>query len=301
MKEQFIEANGLTFCFEARGNPCHEPVLLVMGLGAQMTLWPPELIQALVDQGYYVIRFDNRDIGRSTELSARIKQPIPLAFTRFRLGLPVDAAYTLHDMADDAVALLDALGLSQAHIVGASMGGMISQIIGVTHAKRVKSLTLIMTSNNSPKLPLPDIKTLWYLNGGGIKGHSEEAVIKRLLGFWSVAQSPNWPMPEAALRERIRADYQRSYRPSGVLRQMRAILATGSLSNITKQIARPVNIIHGASDPLIRPKAAQILSHQIPHATLTLIEGMGHDLPEPVIPQITRAMGLEDRGLMKGA
>ncbi|WP_166268790.1 alpha/beta hydrolase [Marinobacter caseinilyticus] len=287
-----IEANGLSFCVETRGDPAGQPVIFVMGLAAQMTLWPEPLLDAYVEAGYRVIRFDNRDIGLSTHLNHRLKGHPVGVMMRHRLGLEVDAPYTLRDMAQDVVALMDAMALPSAHLVGVSMGGMISQLVASSRPERVASLTLIMTSTNSPKLPMPQPRLIWKLAGVGARGHDEGAVVERSLAFWKAIQSPGFPPREEEVRARIIRDYRRSYHPAGILRQTRAILATGSLASTTRRIRVPTLIVHGKSDPLVRPVAAEQLKYLVPHARLELIDGMGHDLPEPMLKTFA-AMSLE--------
>lgn len=290
--EQRIEANGLFFCVESRGNPEGEPVIFVMGLAAQMTLWPEALLEAYVAAGYRAIRFDNRDIGLSTHLKDRLTGHPVSVMARHRLGLEIDAPYSLRDMAADVVALMAAMGLASANLVGVSMGGMISQIVAAQWPERVRSLTLIMTSTNSPRLPLPQPKLIWKLAGVGAKGHDETAVVARSLDFWKAIQSPGFPPREDDVRARITRDFRRSYHPAGILRQTRAIMATGSLSSMTRRIRVPTLIIHGKSDPLVRPVAAEQLKYLLPHARLEMVEGMGHDLPEPLLQNFAN-MSLE--------
>ncbi|MDX1636074.1 MAG: alpha/beta hydrolase [Marinobacter sp.] len=279
----YIDSNGLRLCVETRGNPDGEPVLFIMGLAAQMTLWPEALLDAYAEAGYRVIRFDNRDIGLSSHLKDRLTGHPVKVMARHRLGLPVDSPYTLHDMAADVCGLVDALGLGSVHLVGVSMGGMISQVLAASFPEKVRTLTLIMTSTNSPRLPLPQPRLIWKLAGVGAKGHHEEAVVERSLAFWRAIQSPGFPPREEEVRDRIVRDYRRSYHPAGILRQTRAILATGSLSSMTRRIRVPTVIIHGSDDPLVRPVAAEQLKYLIPHARLERIRGMGHDLPAPLL------------------
>ncbi len=198
--------------------PEGEPVLFIMGLGAQMTLWPEALLDHYADEGYYVIRFDNRDIGLSSHLKDRLDGHPVAMMARSRVGLPIPAPYTLRDMAADAVGVLDALGLGSAHLVGVSMGGMISQVVASVWPERVRSATLIMTSTNSPRLPMPRSKLIWRLAGIGAKGHDEAAVVARSLEFWKVIQSPAFPPDEEDVRARLIRDYRRSYHPAGILR-----------------------------------------------------------------------------------
>ncbi|MFO7992547.1 MAG: alpha/beta hydrolase [Marinobacter sp.] len=293
MPESFhIQADNLSFCVETRGNPDGEPVIFVMGLGAQMTLWPEALLDEYVSEGYRVIRFDNRDIGLSSHLKDRLEGHPVAVMARHRMGLPIPAPYTLHNMADDVCEVMDALALGSAHLVGVSMGGMISQLVAANHPERVRSATLIMTSTNSPRLPMPRSQLIWRLAGIGAKGHDEASVVARSLDFWKAIQSPGFPPREQEVRDRIVRDYRRSYHPAGILRQTRAILATGSLSSATRRIRVPVSVIHGRDDPLVRPVAAEQLAYLMPHARIEMIAGMGHDLPEPLLPQFA-AIGFE--------
>lgn len=283
---RYIESNGLTFCVEERGDPQGPPLLLIMGLGAQMTLWPEPMLERYARQGFRVIRYDNRDIGLSSAINASLGGHPLAAMARFRLGLKTDAPYTLHDHARDAVGLMDALGIDSAHVKGVSMGGMIGQLLAATHPERVRSLALVMTSNNSPRMPMPKPDVLWWLQGGGIRGHDEEAAVARGLGLWKHIQSPAYPRDLVATEHHVRADYRRSYRPKGILRQMRGILATGDLSDFSRRIRMPTMILHGTADPLIRPQAARRLHRLIPGARLHWIRGMGHDMPDELIDRM---------------
>ena len=279
---RMITANGLDFCVQELGDPDGEPLLLIMGLGAQMTLWPDTLLDEYVRAGFRVIRYDNRDIGLSSEVDARLRGKPLAAMARYKFRLPVDAPYTIHDHARDALGILDALGISSAHIKGVSMGGMIGQILAARCPDRVKSLTLVMSSTNSPRLPTPKPRVVWALQGGSIRGHDEDSAVARSLALWQLIQSPLYPRDPLELEQRVRRDYRRSYRPRGILRQMRGILATGDLSSISRTIQVPTAVVHGTADPLVRPAAAHQLAKLIPGAQLHLIDGMGHDLPEPL-------------------
>ncbi|MBU6951164.1 MULTISPECIES: alpha/beta fold hydrolase [unclassified Hahella] len=287
-REQYLKVNSIQICYEELGDPDGEPMLLIMGLACQMTAWPPEFLEPLVEAGYRLIRLDNRDIGHSSEIECPHRVPVPVDFVRSKLGLPVTASYTLYDMADDAIALLDALKVERAHLVGVSMGGMISQIVAARQPQRIKSLTLMMTSNNSPKQPMPDLGTLWRINGGGVRGHHQEAALRRGVAFWETVQSPSFPTPKERILQRIARDYQRSYRPKGIVRQMRAILATGSLEKLARSITMPTLILHGSADPLMKPKNGQMLKQSIAHARLEMIPGWGHDLPLPLLPKLAQ-------------
>jgi pimeloyl-ACP methyl ester carboxylesterase len=285
-QSRYIDANGLTFCVETRGDPSGEPVLFIMGLAAQLTLWPANLLNIYADAGYHVICFDNRDIGLSSHIDERLTGHPAMVMAKHRLGMAINAPYTLHDMAADTAALLDAMLLDSVHVVGVSMGGMIAQLLAANFPARVRTLTLIMTSSNSPRLPLPKPGVILKLIGMAAKGDDEHNVIDRGLAFWNTIGSPDYPPREEELRARLLRDYRRSYRPAGIRRQMRAIMATGSLVPIAPCIEADTAIIHGTADPLIRPVAADELKELLPHANLEKIKGMGHDLPEAVLPDI---------------
>jgi pimeloyl-ACP methyl ester carboxylesterase len=286
--EGTVSANNMNIHYLDMGDVQAEPVLMVMGLACQMTAWPESLLNQLLSAGYRVIVYDNRDIGLSTEVGARLKSAPPLAFLKFRLGLPVDAPYTLYDMAADADGLLSALGIDAAHLVGVSMGGMITQILGACYPARVRSATIIMSSDNHRRNPAPDLRVLWRLNGGGIKGHDLASVTARGLAFWQVVQSPDYPADPDQVRARIAQNYHRSYRPAGILRQMRAIMATGDLRSLHDKITQPVQIIHGEADPLVKLPCAQQLADRISHSDLHVIRGMGHDLPDQLMPRFAQ-------------
>jgi pimeloyl-ACP methyl ester carboxylesterase len=284
--EQYVSSGKLSLCYEVIGESDAIPIVLLMGLACQMTAWPPEFIEPLVAAGRRVVRMDNRDIGKSSEVPVALKGPVPLAFARFKLGLPVSAAYRLQDLATDTLRVLDAQGIARAHFIGVSMGGMIAQILAASAPERVRSLSLMMTSDNSPRLPMPDMATLWKMNGGGIKGHDREAALQRGVAFWKTVASPAYHTPEERVVQRITRDYLRSYRPAGIVRQMRAVLATGSIEKYSRAIKAPTLILHGAADPLVRPQAARRLADIIPGAHLEIIPGWGHDLPLPLCARL---------------
>lgn len=284
--EAKVRSNGIDIHYVDMGNLQAEPVLLVMGLACQLTAWPDSLVTQLLDAGYRVIVFDNRDIGLSTEIDARLNNAPPVAFLKFKLGLSVQAPYSLFHMAEDAVGLLSALGIDSAHIVGVSMGGMITQILSACYPQRVRSATIIMSSDNHRSNPTPDLQVLWKLNGGGIKGHDLDAATARGLAFWQVVQSPDYPTDSEQVRLRIQQNYHRSYRLAGILRQMRAIMATGNLRPLHDKILQPVQVIHGDADPLVKLPCGQSLADRIRHSEFHVVKGMGHDLPDKLMPRI---------------
>ncbi|MCI0749641.1 MAG: alpha/beta fold hydrolase, partial [Nevskiales bacterium] len=278
-------ANGIRLEYETFGNPTRPPLLLIMGLGGQLIHWPDEFCQALARAGHYVIRYDNRDSG----LSSRVEYPWKIGLVRASaaswLGLPIRAPYTLDDMADDALGLLDALKLSKVHVVGISMGGMIGQILAARHPERVKTFVSLMSSSGNPRLPGPSFKLRVRLATPPILTDRESAIrysmeTLRLIG------SPKYPADEKTLRAKTERSFDRSGFSTGLARQTLAIIASGNRVSRLKQITAPTLIIHGSDDPLIPVAAAYDLARHIPGAQLTVIPGMGHDLPAPLLPQL---------------
>lgn len=285
------EANGLELAYEDMGDVLHPPILLVMGLSAQLTMWPLGFCEQLVKQGYRVIRFDNRDIGLSTKLSQlKVTGPIWKRFLRAQFGLPSQVPYTLHDMAEDVRGLLDFLQLSSVHIVGASMGGMITQIFAGKYPERVRSVGIIFSSTNQAMLPPPSPKALKPLMSGPGKGATREQLIAHSAKFMRIISSPKYPFSDAELTSMASESIARSYHPAGVVRQFNAVLGTGSLRQFTRRIEKPAVIIHGLNDPLVRPACGKAVARAIKDSRLVMIPGMGHDLPPGVWEQITHAL-----------
>jgi len=284
-KQSFVDVKGMTFCVEERGNPLGPPIVLIMGLACQMTHWPDSLLNGLTEQGYRVIRFDNRDIGLSDKVGSSFRINTRLAYLAHKLGQHPMANYTLHDMANDTAHMMSALNIEHAHIVGVSMGGMISQLLAANYPDQVRTLTAIMSSTNAPGLPMPKTSLMLKLGKKGKVRNDMPAVTKRWQQFWQAVQSPGYPTPSADIRALMEANYLRSYSPGGTLRQIQAILATGSLEKMIQHITAPTLVIHGASDPLLRPSCGRAISKKIKGAKFRLIPKMGHDLPEQLIPQ----------------
>ena len=282
-----IEANGIKLEYETHGDRGAPPVLLIMGLGAQLTRWPEPFHRALVDAGFFVIRFDNRDIGLSTRLDHTGVPALASAALRAALGRPVEAPYRLADMAADAVGLLDGLGIGTAHIVGASMGGMIAQILAARHASRVRTLVSIMSSSGDRRLPQPDLRLRLALIRRPNPRGDREVVIDSLVALLKRISSPGFPPDDKLLRAQVAGDVARSYHPQGAGRQLLAILASGSRVPILGQITAPTLILHGAEDPLVPVAAAHDLHRRIRGAQIEIFAGMGHDLPRALIPTIT--------------
>jgi pimeloyl-ACP methyl ester carboxylesterase len=282
------KANGIELCYETFGTPDAEPLVLIMGLGAQMIHWDDEFCRDLASRGFRVIRFDNRDIGKSTRMSGgKPLRPIELLKLRIFKIAP-EAPYKLWDMARDVVGLLDALGISKAHIVGASMGGMIAQEIAMQYPDRVLSLTSIMSSTGNPKLPQATREASAILLAPPPTTKAE--YIERFGQTWKVLRGGSFPLDEAKDRERAERTYARGLNPAGVGRQLRAILASGSRKDRLGSVRAPTLVIHGTIDPLVRMEAGKDTAASIPGAKLLLVEGMGHALPIPMWPTIIGAI-----------
>ena len=268
--------------YEDMGDPADPAVLLIMGLGAQMIFWREEFCQKLIDQGLRVIRFDNRDVGLSGKLPDHHSgAPLLPRMARSFLGMASPAAYTLEDMADDAAALLDHLGVDRAHVVGASMGGMIAQVFAARHRARTRALGVIFSSNNQSALPPPGPQQLLAVLSKP-SGTGRDAIIDNAVRVTKIIGSPGFPRPDDAIRAEAVEVYDRSYYPAGVGRQFAAILGSGSLRRYNRQTTAPTVVIHGKADKLMRPSGGRAIARAIPGARLVLFDGMGHELPEPL-------------------
>lgn len=284
-----VTANGVELAYEDVGDTSDPALVMIMGFGAQLTLWPDEMFTALAAKGFRVIRYDNRDIGLSSKLDGqRVNGSFLQRIARSQLGRSSEVPYTLHDMADDAVGLLDAFELESAHIVGASMGGMISQSLAARYPARVRSLGIIFSSTNEPLLPPPAPAAIKALISGPGKGATKEQIIEHSVRAFRTIGSPDFPAAEADLRAKAKASYERSYYPAGVIRQLAAVLGTGSLKDHAKSIDSPTVVIHGTRDPLLRPACGKAVARAVKGSQLHMIEGMGHDLPDAVWPEIVR-------------
>jgi pimeloyl-ACP methyl ester carboxylesterase len=287
-------ANGIEIEYESFGDPSAPVVLLIMGLGAQMILWDEAFCEALVERGFHVVRFDNRDVGLSTKLDGAGKPSVLAAMEALRAGKPIEAPYLLADMADDAIALLDALGIEGAHVVGASMGGMIAQTIAIRHPARILSLTSIMSTTGDPDLPAPTREAMLALLTPS--PHERDAYVEHAVAAVRVLGSPGFPFDEEAVRTRSARSYDRSFHPAGFARQLVAVWASGSRTAALASVRVPALIIHGDADPLIPVAAGRATAAAIPGAELFVIEGMGHDLPRPVWDRIADAIAKHASG-----
>lgn len=284
MTERYIQANGIQLAYEEFGHPADPAVLLIMGLGTQMIAWPDELCQQLADGGYRVIRFDNRDIGLSESFDSHGKPSLALQYLMFRLRIPWQVPYDLNDMSLDALGLLDALEIESAHIVGASMGGMIGQLLAANHPTRTLTLTSIMSTSGDRSLPGTRPEVTKHLLNRPQAG--EDSYLAHALESWRLIGSPGFPPTDEELRAKLLRSYRRSYRPEGFVRQLAAIMASGNRVDALKSIRQPTLVIHGKEDPLIPVEGGIHTAKLVPYSRLELIDGMGHDLPRALIPRI---------------
>jgi pimeloyl-ACP methyl ester carboxylesterase len=282
-----VRANGITIEYDVTGAESAEPVLLIMGLGAQMTRWPQGFVDKLAAKGLRVIRFDNRDVGLSEKIEAAGLPDMPAIIQAIMAGEPPNVAYDLSDMAGDAVGLLDALGISRAHIVGASLGGMVAQLVAADHPGRSLSLTSIMSTTGNRELPPASPEAMAVLNNRGPDPTVDlEGYLDHSFKGAQVIGSPAYPPDPAALRERSLSDFNRSYYPPGFARQYAAALACPDRRPKLATIAAPTVVIHGAADPLVPLAGGRDTAASIPGAELRVIEGMGHDLPPQLFDEI---------------
>ncbi|MCF8033922.1 MAG: alpha/beta fold hydrolase [Desulfarculaceae bacterium] len=281
-------ANGIQIEYETFGDSASPALLLIAGNGAQLIFWEDEFCQSLAQNGFYVICFDNRDAGLSTKFDQAGVPDLMAAFQAAMQGKPVQAAYSLDDMADDAVGLLNALGIGKAHICGLSMGGMIAQVVACRHPEHVLSLTCIMSNTGNPQAPQGKPEALAAVMAPAPEGR--EAFIEHNLEVWRKIWSPGFPFEEQRARTFMEKSYDRSFCPQGMARQNLAIMATGDRRPLLASIKAPALIIHGSADPLIPLEAGQEAVRVIPGASFLVIEGMGHDLPQGVWERIVDAV-----------
>jgi pimeloyl-ACP methyl ester carboxylesterase len=277
-------ANGIDIAYETLGDPADPTVLLVHGLGCQLIEWDDELCRAIVDRGFHVVRFDNRDVGEST----RFDQPVDVmgVIAAVAAGEVPEVPYLLSDMAADAVGLLDHLGVDRAHVLGVSMGGMIVQTMAIEHGARLRSMTSIMSTTGDPDVGMPTGEAMSTLLSPPPQTREElQDAAVRNAGVWG---SPGL-YDEARLREVAGRKWDRGYDPAGTARQLAAILASGSRSAGLATVDVPTLVIHGTADKLVQPSGGERTAEVVPDAKLLMIEGMGHDLPPPLWGRIVDA------------
>ena len=283
MTEERARVNGVELAYETIGDSSDPPLLLVMGLGMQMIHWDRELCDLLAARGFRVIRFDNRDSGRST----KVRAPVP-NLVRGMAGLRFDAPYLLEDMADDAFGLLDHLGVEAAHVVGASMGGMIAQTMAIRRPERVLSLTSIMSTTGERRAGRPKLRVWSVLTRRAPA--DRDAYVEHFVRVFRMIGSKGFPFDEQRVRKLAAASLERGHHPAGTGRQLAAIMASGDRSDELRQLRVPTTVIHGKDDPLIPVRGGVATARAIPGAKLITVAGMGHDLPREVWPQVVDAV-----------
>ncbi|MFX0212115.1 MAG: alpha/beta fold hydrolase [Candidatus Hodarchaeota archaeon] len=287
-EESFVKVNDIEICFDTFGEVTDPPLLLIKGLGEQMIYWDEAFCEQLAVQGFFVIRFDNRDIGLSTKFEeAGVPNLMELMQSVFK-GKSVDVPYTLVDMAKDTVGLMEALNINSAHLVGASMGGMIAQTVAIHFPERVRTLTSIMSSTGNPELPQPEPEVFSILITPPPYDRAE--YIEYSINTWRLLQGSTYPIDEAYIRERSAIAFDRSFYPIGTGRQMAAIIASGSRKEALKEVNIPTLVIHGDADPLVPVEGGKETAEVIPETKLMIIEGMGHSIPDEIAPQIIEAI-----------
>lgn len=281
------DAHGIRIAYDTFGAPSDPALLLIMGLGRQLVFWDAAFCEKLAERGLYVIRFDNRDTGMSTKFEQAGAPDIMTIYNALMQGQPVKVPYTLDDMADDAVGLLDAMGIEKAHILGISMGAAITQIIGYRYPGRVLSLIPVMGTTGNPKLPPPTPEAMNTLMTP--VPEKRQDVIEHAVETWKVIWG-SLAYDEADVREKAAMEYDRGLCPQGLARQLAAILAHGNRKPHLASITAPTLVIHGSEDPLIPVEGGRDIAEAIPGAQIRIIEGMGHSLPKAVWPEIVAAI-----------
>ncbi len=288
MSAAFVPANGIQLCYETFGDPANPPMVLIMGLAAQMIIWDDEFCAQLAARGFWVVRFDNRDIGMSTRFpkarTPRFAEMMLAQVTRIKFRVP----YTLRDMAADTIGLMDALGIRSAHVVGASMGGAIAQELAFLYPARVRSLTSIMAPTGDPRLPGATPRALARL--GKKVPLDREGYVREYVATWRVLAGDHFPFNAERTARQGAASYDRGINPPGVARQMLAIIASGNRKKTQRGLKVRTLVIHGTSDPLVPDEHGRHTALTIPGARLLLIEGMGHSFPREVWPRIIDAI-----------
>ncbi|MFN8194326.1 MAG: alpha/beta fold hydrolase [Nocardioidaceae bacterium] len=285
-EEQFASVGrGIELCYQTFGSPDGDPLLLVMGLGGPMIWWDPAFCTLLAEQGFFVVRFDNRDTGRSTKVGGRVRRGTLVRAFAGRGGPP---PYTLDDMVDDACGLLDHLGIDAAHVVGVSMGGMIAQTMAIGRPERVRSLTSIMSTLGKRTVGWQHPKLLPMLIAP--RGPGRAAYAETSARMWQVIGSPSYPQPHAEVLRRAEDTWDRGFSANGVMRQMLAILAQPDRTPALRRLSVPTLVVHGLSDRMVHVSGGRATAAAVPGAELLLVDGMGHDLPKPLFTGFAEAI-----------
>jgi pimeloyl-ACP methyl ester carboxylesterase len=287
LRSGLARANGIDIFYEDLGPLSAPPVLLIMGLGAQHVYWPRPVVQGLLERGYRVISFDNRDIGLSTKIDRDDHDSLPAAYVKQALKQRIAAPYTLYDMADDTIGLMDAIGVDSAHLVGVSMGGMIAQVTAALHRDRVRSLTSIMSSTLHPRLPGPRLNVLLHM-GARSRGIDigREHYIRQTVRIYRAIHGKRFPFDAQRVRDIAGRAYDRCFHPPGFERQAVGIFATGCFEPLLRRVRAPALVIHGDDDPLVHVEGGRATARAIRGARLEIIRGMGHGMAEPLMPRI---------------
>ena len=283
-----VTANGIQIEYETFGNDSYPPLLLIMGVGCQMIFWPDEFCDMLANRGHYVIRFDNRDVGLSSKFEEAGVPDIMEVMSSVLQGEEVKTPYTLDDMADDTIGLLDSLNIETAHVCGLSMGGMIAQVVAYRYPSRVLSLLSIMSTTGNPELPQGTPEALALLLSPAPE--EREANIEYNVKVFQTIGSPGFPFDEDRIRDVTARSYDRCFCPQGAARQTAAIIAHGNRKPSVAAITAPTLVIHGSEDPLVPVEGGKDTKESIPGAELLIIDGMGHDLPREVWVQLVDAI-----------
>lgn len=284
-----IKANGIEMEYETFGAKNDPALLLIMGLGAQLTLWPESLCEGLASRGFFVVRYDNRDVGLSTDFGKAGIPNLMEAFARLMKGEKVDAPYLLKDMAADATGLLDALGLDRAHMVGASMGGMIAQILAATYPQRTRSMVSIMSTSGRPGLPMGKPEAVAMLSAQP-PGNAREQLIAHAFKLRNVIGSPGFPADPAELRTLVERNIDRRWYPEGAARQYLAVMASGPRVDLLKTVKVPTLVLHGEDDPLLPVECGRDVASLVPGAKVETWPGWGHDLPSQMVPRLVESI-----------
>ena len=283
-----LKANGIQIEYDTFGHREADPLLLIMGLGGQLTLWDEDFCRGLAGGGHFVVRYDNRDVGLSTKFEHAGTPKVLEMMQRAASGQAPEAPYMLADMADDAAGVLDALEIDAAHVVGASLGGMIAQTVAIRHPARVRTLVSMMSTTGNPELPpaKPEAMAMLMRKPAG----SREEAIEAAVEGGRVMAGPGFPFDEARARERAARNYDRSFYPQGIARQLAAVIASGSRVEALAGVRAPTLVVHGDADPLVPLEGGRDTARAIPGAELLVIEGMGHDLPVGAFPRLIAAI-----------
>ena len=285
-----LTANGISLAYEDHGDPSAPPVLMIMGLGGQLAMWPDEMVADFVAAGYRVITFDNRDIGLSHQHTDEKPPKIVPQIILRRFGIKLKTPYTLLDMANDTVGLINGLKLDRPHIVGISMGGMIGQHVCALAPDKVRSFTGIMTTTGNPKLPRPDSDVMKAMIKRGPPPTGREAIIDAGVGMFAIIGTPGEDHNTNGMRDRIARSYDRNHSPASTARQMAAIAGAGDFRSFTRRITAPTLVLHGSADPLVPIEGGRDIASIVPGARMEVIEGMGHDVPARFLPDLTAHM-----------